>query len=122
MREEGRVKIKSHAALLGKFHPLFKVAGKKRVAVGKFTVFKNSVAGVYVDLFRAGTQRKRLVHIGEKLVGRSCATRVVARRLNAARKTAVVVKAFDVVALPAMQGNGDLFAYLDCFVGVNTVA
>lgn len=50
--------------------------GLKRVAVGKFALFENRVAGVNVDLLLAGNERHSFIHIGKQLFGSSCLARI----------------------------------------------
>ena len=66
------------------------------------------VAGVQVQAVRAGDQRQGLVQVGPQLVGRAGLARIIAGdRQAAAQFLARVLESAHVVALPAVQRNGD---------------
>ena len=66
------------------------------------------VAGVEVQAVRAGDQREGLVEVGAQFVGRAGLAGIVARdRQAAADRLAGVLEAADVVALPAVERDGD---------------
>ena len=58
-----------------------------------------------IQLLFAGAEGHGFVHIREKLLGIARLAGVISRRLNAARQRSVMVKADNVIALPAVQGN-----------------
>ena len=108
MREESRVEIDTHAVCFGKIDPFLEMLGLKRVAVGKFALFENRVAGVNVDLLLAGNERHSFIHIGKQLFGSSCLARIVTGGLDTAGKRAVMVEADNVVTLPAVHGHRNI--------------
>ena len=109
--------------LLCKFHPRREMFGAISVSVHLPLVrAENGVACMKVEALFAGDQRKREADVLHQLFGRPCTAGIVARRLNAAARRAALVKADDVVALPAMHGNGDLCKRFDRLVGVDSVA
>src|SRR5262249_52590155 len=81
------------------------------------------VDGVQVDAVPAGDQVQRLVQVGAQLVGVARLAGVVAGGLDAAAGQAdVVLEAPDVVALPAVQGNGDAAQHVQRPVGADAEA
>ena len=88
MGEKGRVEVTAHATRLAKFHPFGKMLGLELVAIDPTAVFliKNGIAGVKIELYRAGHERDDLINILHQLRGSGCLARVIARGLNTARK------------------------------------
>ena len=106
MREERRVKIKSHTVFFRKIHPLFEMFGLKFIPVCKFTLFKDGVTGVNVDFLFARNEFQDFFYVLHEFFGRSRLAGIVARSLYSARKRPVVVETGYVVSLPAMQRHG----------------
>ena len=121
MREECGVEVDTHISLFRKFNPLFEVFRLNFVSVNK-TVLKNSIASVNVQLHFTGAKRNRFVHIGKKFFGISCFSGIVAGGLNAAGQRAVVVKARNIVSLPAMERKRNVFEFCDSRIGINAVS
>ena len=119
--EEGGVEIKAHSAILRELYPGGEVTGLDGVPANRLAVGNDGVAGVEVDLLCTGDEGERLVHICHKLLGGGSLAGVVTRGLDAARKLRLAVESNDVVALPAVDGNGNLCKDLDRLVGVDAV-
>ena len=109
MAEKGGVEVRAKAARLAEFHPPGKVAGFQLVPVRPVAVLKDGVAGVQVDFLGAGAELQHLVDVGHQLLRCTGAAGVVAGGLDAAgqRLAGVGVKAAHVIALPAVQADGD---------------
>ena len=73
--------------------------------VRKAAFIPYSVASVKIKLLLAGHERKCLVKVCHKLLGRCCLTGIVTRSLDTAGETLLTVEAYNVVTLPAMYGN-----------------
>ena len=84
MREKGRIEVDSHVSLLCKLHPLLKMSGLQLIPVHKFAFLKNSIAGMEIQLFPAGHQAQRLIHILHQFFRRSCLSRIVSGCLDSA--------------------------------------
>ena len=61
-----------------------------------------------VQLLFAGHQRERLIDVRHQLLGRGGLAGIVAGGLDAAGQRLAAVKAGHIVALPAVDGNGDV--------------
>ena len=118
MREERRIEVELDACLLRPLHPRRKVLLAELVAVSDLA-FVDAVAGVEVDAVASRDQRKRKLKVLHELLGSPRLARVVASRLDAARRAAGRLKAANVVALPAMQRDSDLAEVLDRLLGVD---
>ena len=123
MGEEGGVEVAAQTPLFAELHPLFKVFGLQLVPVRPAAVVlvKNGVAGVQVHLGLAGDQRQHLIQVVHQLLGGAGPSGVIAGGLDAAGEGlgGVAVKAADVVPLPAVQADRDLFQGLDGGLGVH---
>ena len=112
MREERRVKVDAKAALFGIGDPAGKMLRLNGVAVGELTGFENGVACVQIELLFARRQAQDLIEVRHELFGRGGLAGVVAGGLDAAGEGLLRVKADDIVALPAVNGDGHVF---QCF-------
>ena len=119
MREIRGVEVNAHAALFGIVHPNLKILRLNGVAV-MIAILKYCIAGMQVQLVLAGNQRKCLVQVCHQLLGRGGLARIIAGRLNAAGKRAVVVKAGHIIALPTVHGNGQFQQFFDRLLGIHT--
>lgn len=106
VREHRRVEVEHDAALARPVEPGVEVLGFQLVALHLFAA-GHGVDRVQRQPFFAGNHAVRLVEIGGQLLEAAGFAGIIAGRLNAAGKIAAVEKALDVVALPAMHGNGD---------------
>ena len=118
VREEGRVEVKAVAVLLRPRDPRLELLDAELVAVDDL-ILVNAVAGVEVHAVLARNELHREVDVGHELVRRRRLARIVARRLNAVRRAAHGLESADVIALPAMHGDGDLAEVLDDLLGVD---
>ena len=118
MREERRIEVELHADLLSPHDPRLEVLDVELVAVNDL-VLVDAVAGVQVHTVLAGNERERELEVLLQLLGRAGLARIVAGRLNAARGATRSLEPADVVALPAMEGNGDLVEILQDLFRVN---
>jgi hypothetical protein len=118
--EEGLVEIQAQATGFGPGDPGAEVLRGERVAVHA-PAAGLGVAGVEVEAVPAGNERQRLLEVGAQFIGRAGLARVIAGDGQpAAGRGAGVFKAADVVALPAVNRDGDAGEGLECGVGVHT--
>ena len=122
--EEGGVEVAAQAPRPAEVHPLLEVLGLQPVPVHPAAVFvvKDGVAGVEIELLHAGAQLEDQVDVGHQFLGSAGPAGVVAGGLDAAGEGlgGVGVKAADVVALPAVEGDGSLHQALHGLLGVHT--
>ena len=83
--------------------------GFELVSVRIFAVFENRIACVKIEFLLSGAKSADLVYISHELFGSLCFAGVISRSLYAARKRTVMVKTDDVVSLPAVERNRDIF-------------
>ena len=108
MREISRIEVQRQLVFAGEVHPVGELLGGVRVAVDLLAV-QLGVAGVQVQLFLSGNHRNGLQEILAQLFAVARAARIVAGGLNAAgRAAAFALAAHNVVALPAVHGDGEL--------------
>ena len=119
--EEGGVEVAAQAPRLAEVHPLLKMLRLEPVAVRPLALVEDRVAGVQVQLRPAGDEGQHLVEVGHQLLGRAGAAGVVAGGLDAAgqRRVGIGVEAAHIVALPAVEGDGDGLQPLDRGVRVH---
>ena len=118
MREEGGVEVELHAGLLRPLHPRLELLGADLVAVDHLALV-DAVAGVEVDAVLAGDEAEREGEVLHQLRGRTRLAGVVAGRLDAAGGAAGRLEPAYVVALPAVEGDGDLAEIGDHLLGVD---
>ena len=82
VREKGGVEVDAYASFLCELYPFCKMTGGERISVRAVVYY--SVASVEIELFLAGDERERLVHISHKLLGRGSLAGIISRRLNTA--------------------------------------
>ena len=105
MREECGVEVKTVAALRRPVRPGGEVLRLYPVSVNRMVCV--NVYCVNICLLFAGNVGKRLVHVAPYLVRGSRPSGVVAGCLDSARERAAgVLKAYNVIALPAVQRYG----------------
>ena len=108
VREAGRVEIEAvQAAGLGPVHPRGEMPRLDGVAVHEFAG-EVAVDGVEIQAMAAGQKLVDEIEVAAKLVEGAGLAGVVAGGLDATPRESGVgfFKAADIVALPAMQGNG----------------
>ena len=107
MREIRGVEVETDASIAGPLDPPTKVLRSYLVTIHGLLA-ELSVERVQVEPMAPGNQRERLVRVCAEFVGRTRLSRVVARRGQAAGQAGLLVlKADDVVALPAVKGDGN---------------
>ena len=122
VREECRVEVAAELPFLAKFRPFLEVFGFELVTVSPLAILEDRIACVKVHLRRAGYQAHHLIQVRHQLFGSPSASGIVACCLNAAGEglAGVGVEASNVIALPAMQRDGNIFQLRDRRVSVNT--
>ena len=118
--EERRVKVDAEAALFGIGDPAGKMLRLDGVAVGELATFKNSVACMQIQFLFARRQAQNFVKVRHQLLGRGSLAGIVASGLDAAGERLLRVKADDVVALPAVNGDGYVFQCFQYGLGIDT--
>ena len=97
----------------------WKWSGVDLVAVHLFAA-EFGVAGVQVEAVSAGNEGKGLLQIGAQLVRRAGLAGIIAGGDQpAAQRRAEIFKPADVIALPAMEGNGNARQRLQGVVNVH---
>ena len=89
------------------------------VAVCKLAVFKAGIACVQIQFLFARRQAQNLVEIRHELFGRGGLAGIVAGGLDAAGEGLLRVEADDVVALPAVDGDGHVLERVQYALGVD---
>ena len=119
--EESGVKVAAQAPLLAVGHPFGEMFGLQLVAVGPISVVKHGVAGVEVHFLRAGAEFEHHIDVIHQLLRGAGTAGIVAGGLNAAGKglVGVGVKAADIVALPAVERDGNGLQLFDSSIGVD---
>jgi hypothetical protein len=107
MREAGGVEIQADADFLGPVNPVLEMLRLDFVAV-HFLAAELAVERVQVEAVLAGNERQRLLGVGAQFVRRAGLAGIIAGGDEAAaERAAEIFKAAHVVALPAMEGDGD---------------
>ena len=92
---------------LGPGNPVLEMLGLDFVAVHFFAA-ELAVEGMQVEAVLAGNERQRFGRVGAKFIGRARFAGIIARGHDAAgERAAEIFKAAHVVALPAMQRDGN---------------
>ena len=120
MGEEGGVEVKADVSGVGPVDPALEQADVVLVAVDLAAVFLR-VDSMQRDLHGAGNAGKRDVEVAAELVCSAGSARIIAGSLNAAGQSLGTFKAKQVVALPAVHGDGDGVDGSHCFFRVNAV-
>ena len=120
MREIGRVEVEADLLLLCEVYPVLEQVDGIGVAVDLLSVLFG-VGGVEVELGRAGDHGAHERDVRAKLVGGACAAGIVAGGLNAAAQAVGAVETDDVVALPAVHGDGDGICLCDGGVHIDAL-
>ena len=124
MGEEGGVEIAAQAELFAEVYPFPEVLRLQLVPVGPLPIFKNSVAGMKIQLFRARTQLQHHIQVCHQFLRSPGAARVVAGGLDAPGEGLgrIGVKAAHIVPLPTVEGNRDGFQTFEGGIGVHMVS
>ena len=118
--EEGGVEIQAVALLHRPVGPGGEMLGLQGVAV--HVCIALVIAGVDVDLLRAGDEAQGEIHVGAQLLGGAGLAGIVAGGLDAAGQGAAgFLEAGHVVPLPAVNRNRRFVAQLHGFVDVHAV-
>jgi len=104
--EEGGVEVKADVSGVGPVDPALEQADVILVAVDLAAVFLR-VDSMQRDLHGAGNAGKRDVEVAAELVCSAGSAGIIAGSLNAAGQSLGTFKAKQVVALPAVHGDGD---------------
>ncbi len=119
MGEEGRIKVQADLDGPRPRDPVLELLDAQLVAV-HLAALHLSVAGVEVEAVAAGHDRKCLLEVCPQFIGCAGLAGVVAGDgQSAAERLAGVLKAPDIITLPAMDGNRDAVELLEGFVGVH---
>ena len=119
MREARWVEIEPDALGLGPINPVLEMLRLDFVAV-HFLAAELAVKRVQVQTMLAGDEGERPVEVGAEFVGRAGFAGIISRGHNAAgERAAEILEAADVVALPAVERDGDFGELLEDGVGVD---
>ena len=119
VREEGGVEIDSEISFLCVFDPLIKILG---LCVISFDLFiGDCIYCVEIDALFAGHASESYIKISHKLLGSGCLAGIVTGNLNTARECSIALKSVDIIALPAMNGNGNTRKLVKSCLGIHTV-
>ena len=123
MSKEGGVEVDADdTVLLGKLDPGLKVLIGIRIAVHLALILtEDGIASVQVELLGTGHEGEGLFDICHQLLGTYGTTGIVTRRLNTARQRVGSVEADNVVALPAMDADGNVLQRVERRLGIYTV-
>ena len=117
--EEGGVEIKADSFFLRKINPFFEMLRLDFVSVRKFTVFKNSIACMQVQFMLSGHEAEYLINICHQFFRCPCLSGIVSGSLDSSGKRSLLIKAGNIVALPAVHGNRNVFQGFHRLVGVH---
>ena len=107
MRKAGGIEIQAESILLRPRNPVREMFRRDFVAVDFFAV-ELAVKGVQVQAMFAGDQRKGFLQIGAKFFRRARFAGIIAGGdQSAAERAAEIFKSADIVALPAVERNGN---------------
>src|SRR5690606_23749609 len=107
MGEEGLVEVQADADAPRPFDPWFEVRGLERVAFDRAAP-RLGIARVEVEAVASRDQREGLLEVGPEFVGGAGAPGVAAGDGEAAARRAVAaLETGDIIALPAMDRDGD---------------
>ena len=122
MGEEGGVEVTAQTSFLAEVHPLSKVLRLQLVPVYPVAILKNGIAGVEVHLLGAGAQLQHHVQVSHQLFGSSGAAGIIAGGLDATseRLGGIGIEATDIVALPAVQRNGNVLEFCNRSISIDT--
>ena len=120
--EEGGVKVRAEAVLFAEVHPRCKMLRLQLIAVDPLALGKNSIAGVEIQLLRAGAQLQHLLDIRHQLLRGPRAAGIAAGGLDAAGKGlgGVGVETAHIVPLPAVQRQRHSFQLCKRRFGIHT--
>ena len=107
--EERRVEVEADALFFGEVNPCLEVFRLDLIAVD--LLIRDAVRCVQIELVLARDQGIRLADIGHELFWIAGASRVVARRRDAARQC-IGVKTEDIITLPAVHRDAHLLQFL----------
>ena len=109
--EAGGIEVNAvQLQFFGKGYPRRKVAREIGVPVDfSGIVSQQGIAGMQIQPLFAGHQGKGLSDVGHQLLGGAGTSGIVARGLNPTRRTSAAVKADHVIALPAVNADGNPF-------------
>ena len=122
--EQGGVEVDAEAVLLCPGYPGLEVLVLELVAINPGVFLgEDGVARVQVDALLAGDQACCLLEVGHELFGGGGAARVVARGHDATGSCVIValIEADNIVALPAVHGDGLVCQGFDHCLGVDTL-
>ena len=108
MRKTSRIKIQTKSAFLRPRNPVGEMFRFNRVAV-HFPAAKLAIERVQVQTMFAGNERQRFVEVGAKFFRRARLAGIISRDREAVAERATdIFKTAHVVALPAVQRDGNL--------------
>ena len=121
VREAGGVEVDAiHAQLFGERYPRREMLRAVGVPIDETCVIaQKGIAGVQVESLFAGHQEECRADVGHQLLGGAGAPGVISRGLNTARCASAAVKSDYVVALPAVDADGDVSERFQCCFRVN---
>ena len=92
------------------------------IPIHPLAVLKNGIAGVKIQLLGAGAELQHHVQIGHQLLRGSGPARIVGGGLDASGEGlgGVGIETTNVVALPAVQRNGNILQLCDGGIGIDT--
>ena len=118
VREESGIEIQLDIVCGGKVEPCVEMLRLDLIARDRCV--GNGIDGMQIDALGTGNERKHLLKVSHQLGGTACLAGIVAGRLNTAGQCALRLKACDIVALPAVDRNGDTAAQLNGGLRVHT--
>ena len=119
MREASRVEIQPQSVGFSPIHPILKMRGSDFIA-GHAPAACFGVDGVQRQPVPAGNERISLVQVPAQFLRRARLARIISgHRQPAAQRLPRVLVAAHVIALPAVQGKGDLAQAPQGGFGVN---
>ncbi len=118
--EAGGVEVDAHFVGLGPVDPVFEVGGFDLVAVDFFSG-EFAVEGVEVEAVFTGDEGEGFVEVGAEFVGCACFAGVVAGDGDAAGEgLGSGLEAAYIIALPAVEGDGDFGQFLHGEFGIDS--
>src|ERR1035437_6099255 len=108
MREAGRVEVEAESVFLRPRNPVLEMLRRNFVAVN-FLAAELAVERVQIQTMFSGSERIRFFQIGAKFVRRARFAGIISGGdESAAQRAAEIFKSAHVIALPAVQRDGNL--------------
>ena len=122
MGKERRVEVRAEAVLFAEVDPRCKMLRLQLIAVDPLVLGKNSIAGVEIQLLRAGAQLQHLLDIRHQLLRGPRAAGIAAGGLDTAGEglRGVGVETAHIIPLPAVQGQRHSFQLCKRRFGIHT--